>query len=435
MGQSVASCLQTSAVDKRGIILPADSEGPIVDAGPDIKRFATGLLLLMTVIFVVASLIERSVDWVVWIRVAAEASMVGALADWFAVTALFRHPMGLPIPHTAIIPNRKDQIGMALGRFVQTSFLTRDNVVERVRKAQLGQRMGEWLSDPAHVTQVGHQLTDGMAAIVASLDDDQLSPAVREVVLERIRSIHFAPMASRALTAATAEGRHQDLVDAFLPAVAQALDDNQQALLDAVISSSPWWVPRSIDEVVLEKALDVAHRFVGDVAANRHHPFRTRVDAFAADFASRLRDDPELIARGEELKEDLLQNPAVQRYLDGLWDDTKRAVLTQADDPSSALRTRIEESISAFGASLRSDPELQGRIETWLERIVGEFVDRFEGEISELVTTTVERWDATETSERLEDLIGRDLQFIRINGTVVGGIAGVVIYSVSRLWA
>ncbi len=403
--------------------------------GRDMRRLATGLLILMTAIFVIASLIEREVQWVVWIRVTAEAAMIGALADWFAVTALFRHPMGIPIPHTAIIPNRKDQIGMALGRFVQTSFLTKENVVERVRAANLGRRMGEWLEDPAHVRQVGHQVTDGLAAIVASLDDEQLSPAVREVVLERIRSIHFAPMASRALTAATAEGRHQELVDAFLPAVAKALDDNRRALLDAVVSSSPWWVPRSLDEVVLEKATEVARRFINDVATHRDHPFRKRVDLFAADFARRLREDPELIARGEELKEDLLQNPAVQRYLDGLWEDTKRAVLTQADDPESALRTRIEESIAGLGESLRADPELQRRVNTWFENIVGELVDRFEDEISDLVTSTVERWDATETSEKLEELIGRDLQFIRINGTVVGGMAGLLIYSVSRLWA
>ncbi|HSF86107.1 MAG TPA: DUF445 family protein [Acidimicrobiia bacterium] len=403
--------------------------------GRDIKRIATALLLVMTAVFIAASLLERDYDWVVWIRVAAEAAMIGALADWFAVTALFRHPLGIPIPHTAIIPSRKDQIGLALGRFVQTSFLTKDNVLERLRGAHVAERMGIWLGDAVNVQQVAHQLTEGLAAVVASLDDEQLGPAVREVVLERIRSIHFAPMASRALTAATAEGRHQELVDAFLPAVAKALDDNQRSLLDAVISTSPWWVPRTVDEVVLEKAIEVSHRFIDEVAQRRDHPFRKRVDAFAADFARRLRDDPELISRGEELKEDLLANPAVQRYLDGLWEDTKHAVLTQADDPSSALRLRIAESIAGFGASLRTDAQLQLRVDTWLENIVGELVDRFEGEISELVTTTVERWDATETSERLEDLIGRDLQFIRINGTVVGGIAGVLIYAVSRLWA
>ena len=399
-----------------------------------VRRMATGLLIAMTVVFVVASIFESRYPWVVWIRVTAEASMVGALADWFAVTALFRHPMGIPIPHTAIIPNRKDQIGRALGRFVQTSFLTRENVVARVRHADFGSRVAAWLEDPANVSQVGRQVTEGIAAVVASLDDDELSPAVREVVVDRLRSLHFAPLASRALAAATAEGRHQDLVNAFLPAVGRALDQNRAGLMDAIVASSPWWIPRAIDETVLDKAMEVAHRFVDDVVADRSHPFRSHVDHVAAEMVERLQDDPELIARGEELKDELLANPAITRYLDGLWDGTKQSLVAQADEPDSPLRRRVETAISGLGRSLRTDPELRNRVDVWLERIVGELVDRFEGEISELVTTTVDRWDATETSQRLEELIGRDLQFIRINGTVVGGIAGLVIYSISRLF-
>jgi uncharacterized membrane-anchored protein YjiN (DUF445 family) len=403
--------------------------------GRNIRRFATGMLLVVTAVFVGASLLERSNESWVWVRVTAEAAMVGALADWFAVTALFRHPLGIPIPHTAIIPSRKDQLGEVLGRFVQESFLTRDNVVERVRKADPAARIGAWLEDPAHVHHVSGQVTEGLAAVVASLDDEQLSPAVREVVMDRVRGVALAPMAARALRAATADGRHQELVDAFLPAVGEALDVNHDALLDAMVETSPRWVPRAVDEVVLGKGLEVAHAFIRDVSARSDHPLRAHVDQLAADWAKRLEEDPELIARGEELKEELLENPAVQSYLDGLWESTKTSLLSQSDDPSSALRERVEQSIDGFGASLRTDPEMRRRLEVWLERIVGELVERFESEITDLVQTTVERWDAEETSARLEELIGRDLQFIRINGTVVGGLAGLVIYAVSRLWA
>jgi uncharacterized membrane-anchored protein YjiN (DUF445 family) len=403
--------------------------------GRNIRRFATGMLLVVTAVFVGASLLERSNESWVWVRVTAEAAMVGALADWFAVTALFRHPLGIPIPHTAIIPSRKDQLGEVLGRFVQESFLTRDNVVERVRKADPAARIGAWLEDPAHVHHVSGQVTEGLAAVVASLDDEQLSPAVREVVMDRVRGVALAPMAARALRAATADGRHQELVDAFLPAVGEALDVNHDALLDAMVETSPRWVPRAVDEVVLGKGLEVAHAFIRDVGARSDHPLRAHVDQLAADWAKRLEEDPELIARGEELKEELLENPAVQSYLDGLWESTKTSLLSQSDDPSSALRERVEQSIDGFGASLRTDPEMRRRLEVWLERIVGELVERFESEITDLVQTTVERWDAEETSARLEELIGRDLQFIRINGTVVGGLAGLVIYAVSRLWA
>jgi len=397
------------------------------------RRVATGLLVVMTMVFIVATILERDHAWATWLRVTAEASMVGALADWFAVVALFRHPLGLPIPHTAIIPKRKDQIGRALGTFVQESFLTRQNVVERVRAAGLTERMGAWLEDPGHVSQVGHQVTEGLAAIVASLDDDELGRAIADTVRDRLGAIEFAPMASRALAAATAEGRHQDLVDAFMPEISSAIEENRAELLEAVTQSSPWWVPKAVDEAVLDRAISVAHRFIADVGRRRDHPLRDHVDRVAAEMVVRLRQDPVLLARGEEVKKEILAHEGVETYLTGLWDGTKRSIISQADDPESPLRLRVESSIAGLGRSLRTDPMLRVRIEEWIERIVGELVDRFQDEFSELVKTTVERWDATETGEQLEMLLGRDLQFIRINGTVVGGIAGLVIYSVARL--
>jgi uncharacterized membrane-anchored protein YjiN (DUF445 family) len=361
--------------------------------------------------------------------------MIGALADWFAVVALFRHPLGIPIPHTAIIPKRKDQIGRALGTFVQESFLTRENVVERVRAAALADRFGAWLEDPANVAKVGHQVTEGLAAIAASLDDEQLGAAIADTVRERLDALQFAPMASRALAAATADGRHQELVDAFMPEVSRAIEENRAELLEAVTQSSPWWVPRAVDEAVLDRAITVAHRFITDVGRRRDHPLRGRIDELTAELVVRLRDDPVLIAKGEEVKSEILANEAVQSYLTGLWDGTKRSILDQAEDPDSALRRRVESSIAGIGRSLRTDPELRARVEDWLERIVGELVDRFQDEFSELVRTTVDRWDAAETGEQLEMLLGRDLQFIRINGTVVGGIAGLLIYASGRLIA
>ncbi len=399
------------------------------------RRTATGLLVLMTLVFVAATIAERTNDWVVWIRVAAEASMVGALADWFAVVALFRHPLGIPIPHTAIIPRRKEQIGRALGTFVQESFLNRANVIERVRNAGIASRVGTWLEDPAHVDQMGHQVSEALAAIVASLDDDELGAALAETVGDRLAAVQFAPLAARAISAATAEGRHQDLVAAFMPEVTRALDENRAALLEAVEASSPWWIPRAVDEAVLDRAVEVARRFLADVAADRGHPLRDHIDRVTSEMIARLQDDPVLIERGEQLKREVLAHEAVQTYLTGLWNDTKKVILSQAGDPVSPLRRRVEASIVGFGVSLRTDVELQERLDTWLERIAGEVVDRFQGEISELVTSTVDRWDAVETTEQLEMLLGRDLQYIRINGTVVGGLAGLVIHGVYRLLA
>ncbi len=398
-----------------------------------VKVLATALLVGVTVVFFVTLSLEDSYPWLVWVRVTAEASMIGALADWFAVVALFRHPMGIPIPHTAIIPKRKDQIGRSLGTFVQTAFLSPENVLERIRSAGLAARAGEWLQEPANVDQVAHQVTEGLAAVVASLDDAQLSETVRDTVTERLASLQLAPLAARALDLATADGRHQDLVDAFLPELDQALEANRESLLRSVIESSPWWVPRGVDEAVLDRALVVAHRFIKDVAHDRDHPLRHQIDGLVTEFGERLRTDPELVARGEDLKRDLIGHEAVQEYLAGLWDEAKQGILAQAEDPGSPLRTRIASSVASFGSSLRTDPVLRERVELWLERIFGELAERFQGEIQSLVATTVDRWDATETSDRLEGLLGRDLQFIRINGTVVGGLAGLLIYAVSRM--
>lgn len=400
-----------------------------------VKRVATGLLVAMTVVFVVATIVERDHGWATLVRVTAEASMVGALADWFAVTALFRHPLGIPIPHTAIIPRRKNQIGRALGGFIQTSFLTKQNVTERVRNAGLAARLGVWLDEPGNVTQAARQVTEGLAAIVVSLDDEQLAPALRDVAIERIRGLELASLASLVVAGATAKGRHQDLVDGLLPVIDRAIDANREALMVAVERSSPRWVPRAVDQHLLDRAIVGAHQFIADVAADRSHPFRTHVDTLAAELVERLRTDPGLATKADELKEELLASPAVQHYLDGLWEGAKDSIVDQAGDPTSALRRRVETSIAGFGEALRGDPDLQHRLDVWAERIVGELADRFQGQISELVMSTVERWDAAETAQKLEELIGRDLQFIRINGTVVGGLAGLTIYLVSRLFA
>jgi len=415
---------------------PAASPSADTDpAGNRVKRVATLLLVLMTIIFVIATLIERSVPWFGFVRATAEAAMIGALADWFAVTALFRYPLGIKIPHTAVIPNRKDQIGRALGTFVQTNFLTPQNIIDRIAAAEPAQHLGRWLEDPQHVSEVGRQASEGMAAVVASLDDDELGPALAELVVERLNSVEVAPLAARAVTAATKEGRHQDLVDAALPYVISAIETNKRALLDAIAATSPWWVPRSVDEVVMQKAVEVVERFLGDVQRDRSHAFRDHINTLAESLSDRLANDPDMAVRANELREEILDNPGVRTYLDGLWEGTKESMLAQADDPESQLRQRIESAITDFGLSLRTDPELRRRLDTWFERIVSEVVLRFEGEISSLVTSTVDRWDATETSNQLEALIGRDLQYIRISGTVVGGMAGLAIYTVLRLIA
>ena len=397
------------------------------------KRFATGLLVFVTVVFVVARWIEETHPGVGYLRAFAEAAMVGALADWFAVSALFRHPLGLPIPHTAIIPHRKDQIGESLGEFVQTNFLTTEVLHQRLAGARVGHRFGVWLSEPANAAKAGGGVADALHGALEVIDDREVGGALEALVERRVLATPVSPLVGRAIDLAVGGGHHQRLLDAVLTGLAGFLDDNKTTFRARLQNESPWWIPEPIDDRIFAKIYDGVHRFLRDVGSDSNHEVRRSIDQRVVAFADRMRSDPALLAKGEELKVELLAHPDVRAWLASLWGEIKQTTLTATADPASELRQRIDVSLARVGQRLVDEPELQAKVDAWVMSAATYVVEHYRGEVAEIISSTVARWDGKATSERLELQVGRDLQFIRINGTIVGGLAGLVIYSVSQL--
>lgn len=416
--------------------MAADSETLDRQRAADLRRMkwvATGLLVAVAVVFVLARTWRDEAGWLEYVEAFAEAAMVGALADWFAVTALFRHPLGLPIPHTAIIPKRKDQIGESLGQFVQENFLTEELLNERLAKAHVGARLGDWLAHPANALRASSAAGDVIRGALEVVDDAAISGSIETMVERRIRATPVAPLVGRAIDVAVENGHHQRLLDATMSGLKNFLHDNRDTFRERLQHESPWWVPESIDDRIFDKIFTGVHRFLDDVGRDPRHDVRRSIDERVVAFAQRLRDDPELMAKGEELKDELLAHPDVRAWIASLWGEVKTSLEHAAVDPDSELRRRMTFSLGQLGQRLRDDPELQGKVDRWVASAGGYLVANYRHEVANMISTTVERWDAESTSRRLELQVGRDLQFIRINGTVVGGLAGLLIHVLSEL--
>lgn len=396
------------------------------------KRRATGLLLVAVVVYVVARSLEGDSTGWGYVRATAEAAMVGGLADWFAVTALFRHPLRLPIPHTAIIPKRKDAIGNALGEFVQSNFMSGEVVSARVEAARPAQRVGRWLSKPESATTVATQLGAALTGVSEVLDDEQVQSAIDEVVIDRLSRLDAANGLATAIEAVT-DGRHHDvLVDALSRVTLDYLIHNQATLRTLVSDESPWWVPSVLDDAVFRRLHEAAYNVVSAIRYERDHPARQALDRQLASLVARLRTDDVLRRKVATAVGNVLEHPDVREVSATIGRELKRFVVTEMNSPQSPARSRVERALVEFGQRILTDPNLEGSVDAWLTRAAVHISDQLRPEVVELISSTVERWDPQDTSLRLEQQIGRDLQFIRINGTLVGGLAGLAIHTVGH---
>jgi uncharacterized membrane-anchored protein YjiN (DUF445 family) len=398
------------------------------------KATAAGLLVLAAIVFgLCRALTDGSGGWG-YLQAAAEASMVGGLADWFAVTALFRHPLGLPIPHTAIIPRKKDQIGSGLAEFISQHFLTEAIVSERVAMARVPERVGEWLADPEHARRVADELSTAVGGMASVLRDDELRNAVATFADKRLRELDASPLLARLIDAVCDAGQHQAMLTTLLRGTMHFLDDNRAVFRQRLADESPEWVPEWVDDRVFARGFTAVQSFLADLVVQPEHELRRTFDAKLRDLAERLRTDPEQQAKVEQAKLQLLEHPKVREWLSTLWVTAKAMVVNGAADPSSDLRRWVESLTARAGEVLRDDPVIRGKVEEALQRMTGHVVANYADDMAAVISATVERWDTAETSRRLELQVGRDLQFIRINGTVVGALAGLVIYAVSQLF-
>lgn len=394
------------------------------------RSLATGLLVLATGIYVACNILAPDQVWAGFVMATAEAAMVGAIADWFAVTALFRHPLGIPIPHTAIIPRRKDIIAQQFGEFVQTNFLSEAVIAEKLSSMSLSCSVAGWLSKRSNARAIAQQITAGLAGAARVMNDDDIQKLIETRIQTRIRETSFAPLIGNLLTFATTGRRQQKLIDGAVNLGLRLLDDTDDQIRSTVRNKTPWWFPDSVDRAIYEQIVRAISRSLYEMQVDIYHPLRRR----AVETLNRLMDDlkhsEDLAARERALKEELLTEPALREFTQSLWTDIRSALIRQGESPDPEVHQAIEDAVIRFGEAILADPVLARKVDAWSEQSARYLIRTFGNEVATLIQGTIEKWDKNATADRIELQIGRDLQFIRINGTVVGALAGLVIHTI-----
>ncbi len=397
------------------------------------KAIATGALVLMAVIFVIAFLLQDRYPWLGYVRAMAEAGMVGALADWFAVTALFRRPLGLPIPHTAIIPTRKDAIGSALSEFVATNFLSESVVREKLAGFSVARRVGEYLARPESAERVTAELASAVRGISNVLSDDQVADLLESMARRKIAETKIGPPLGRIAAEVFARGDHHPFVDMVVERCYEWIRDNYTAVSRVVSQRAPSWSPRFLDDIVADRIYHEVLNFARVVKDDPQHQLRLSLDTFLAEFAQDLQQDEATIERAEAIKDQVVGNAEVRSLAASAWQSIKDSLLQAAEDPESPLRHSVTQGLLGFGRRLQEDPELTAKVDGWVAEVAGYLARNHARSITGIIDETIARWDGEATSRKIELQVGRDLQFIRINGTVVGALAGLVIYTLAQL--
>src|SRR5216110_587149 len=398
------------------------------------KRRATALLGVALLVFVVASIYEPLYPWLGYVRATAEASLVGGLADWFAVTALFRHPLGLPIPHTAIVATRKERIGQILGNFVQNHFLSREVIANNLRRVHPAERGAGWLADREHARQISRQFASSLVKTLDGLPPNELQDLVSQVVRNRVRSFRVAPALGKTLALALGDNRQEELLNATVKLAAEAVRNNRELIRERVRQETPWWVPPVLDDKIYQKIIAAVERLLHDMVSDPAHPLRTAFDDAIHDFIERLQHSPDVIARAEALKEEWLMGAHTDELARKLWEGVRQAVNTYASATDGGSGpSPLDSGLSEFGIALLSNPTLLADLDDLLIDVTAGVVEKYRHEIGDLIARTVASWDPAATSRRFELAVGRDQQFVRINGTLVGGLVGLLIYTITRL--
>jgi uncharacterized membrane-anchored protein YjiN (DUF445 family) len=395
------------------------------------RRRATALLGAVTVVFVAVTVAGAHGTALGYVQAGAEAAMVGGVADWFAVTALFRRPLGLPIPHTALIVERKDQFAATLGQFVQQNFLNGDVLAERIRSARIVPRTASWLADDANVAGVAGHAAGLIVRAAEALRDEDVQRVLIAELTRALDAVDVAAVAGRALRVILAGGHHDGLFNAVVTGADRYLGDHYTELRELFEADAPRWVPHTVYRRVFDRLYDRLRDRLRAMAADPDNEARRQFEQWLAGLPDRLETSPELRERGERLKRDVLASPGMRDWSSSLWKRVKDTLRIQAADPRSELRGQLAGALAAAGRRLESDRGLQERLQRMVESGARALADQFHDEFAGLVTGTIQRWDAEQTSNQLELLLGRDLQFIRINGTVVGAGVGLALHAIA----
>jgi len=399
------------------------------------KAAATGLLVAMAAVFVAARAFQPAYPLLGWVKAFAEAAMVGGLADWFAVTALFRHPLGLPIPHTAIIPRNKDRIGEALASFLKENFLIASVVARRMRHIDIAGAAGRFLRAPeGEGTRIRHGASRLIADIFEGLDDERLGGIIKSAISSRLKTMEVSPLLGHALASAINEDRHVPMLEAAIRWSARVLDSNESLIREMVRKRTSWILKLAgLDTKLSDSIMEGLRKLTVEMSTDPAHPVRQKIEEALAQLANDLQTRPETRERVEAIKDELLANRSVSLWLDTLWQKGREAIIRAARNPDAAMAGKLGEVLKSMGTTLEGDPRIRSAINQFARRAVAGLAASYGSSIVKLVSETVRGWDARTITARLESAVGRDLQYIRINGTVVGGLVGVILYGLDRL--
>lgn len=392
------------------------------------KRIPLLLLLLMAVLF--AYTLNHPANWAAWLHAFSEAGMVGALADWFAVVALFRHPLGIPIPHTAIIPNRKNDLGESLSDFVAEHFLEPGVVRNKLQSVNLSDYVIRWLNSEKGRRSVEDLVATVLRWALNALSETRVRRFLSRLSSKQLANIKLAPLLGNTLDWLVRGQRHQEILTQVLRYSIVVLHDNRDAIRQKVQQESPWWLPGFVDDRIMKKMLERVETRLFEMTLDPDHGLRKQFDEWVQKLAHDLQHAPQHRRWGENFKQQLLENDELQDYLYGLWRELARSIEEDIDNPDSSIKKQVGQWLDNVAQELEADPDMQAWINEWLTEAITVIVARNSVQIASLISDTVRTWDGADTSRRIELAIGRDLQFIRINGTLVGGLVGLVIYAV-----
>jgi uncharacterized membrane-anchored protein YjiN (DUF445 family) len=408
---------------------------PAQPGAQGMKVVATGLLVVMAAVFAISRVLQPQYPWLGFVKSFAEAAMVGGLADWFAVTALFRHPLGVPIPHTAIIPRNKDRIGEALASFIRENFLIPSVVARRMQRLDVAGAAGRFLQTPAgEGTRIRAGASRLIADIFESLDDERLGGIVKGALSARLRNMEVSPLLGHALASAINEDRHVPMLEAAIRWTARALDANEQLIRDMVHKKANWVLKlAALDTKLADAIIDGLRKLTVEMSTDPAHPVRVKIEEALAQLANDLQTRPETRERVEAIKEQLLDNKSVSLWIDALWQRGREAIIRAARNPDAVLAGKLGEILKSMGGTLEKDPRIRSAINQFARRAVVGMAASYGGSMVKLVSETVRGWDARTVTNRLEAAVGRDLQYIRINGTLVGGLVGLILHLIDTL--
>jgi uncharacterized membrane-anchored protein YjiN (DUF445 family) len=417
-------------VSRVSVIVDSDADEERRRGLRRMRMVALGLLIFAAIVYVLT--LGRDGIWG-FVNAGAEASMVGAMADWFAVTALFRHPLGLPIPHTALIPRKKDMLARSLQDFMGANFLREEIVRDRVQAAAIAARSAAWLLVPEHTRRAADEVVSVSVAALTRLRDDSVAGLLDEAVLPRLREEPVSPIAGTFLGEVVRDKAHHGLVDLAIAEGHRWLLLNEATFAAVLEERAPWWAPNRVNELVIKRLYAEALLWVEEIRENPFHHARLALDDLLAQLATDLLEDPETMARAERLKLRMLEHPQLLATATSLWSAFRAALIRSLSEPDSPVRGRIEGQLRAFAEHVRDDATLRARLDGYAADLAAFVVDRYGDELTTVISHTIERWDGRETAEKVELHVGRDLQFIRINGTIVGGLVGLIIHAITLL--